>query len=177
VSYVIPDFRLELDWKETVPSFGDIATTYPNPEEGWVVSVDDENILYRYDDDTATWYPITDVQHTPFTAARDKANATNLYLANDDSLFTNLTPMILPENMNLVELVAARADTAAVAWSGEIHTNLTLVAGATVTVASGQSQNSATLNIPFNAGDGLQFYMNGVGINRPRILAFFRRRT
>ena len=48
-----------LQWKASVPSLNDIAVTYPNPEEGWTVSTDDTNIVYRYDEVTATWQPIS----------------------------------------------------------------------------------------------------------------------
>lgn len=37
-----------LDWKESVDSFNDIATTYPKPEDGWTVNVKDTDITYRY---------------------------------------------------------------------------------------------------------------------------------
>lgn len=37
-----------IDWKETVETFADIATTYPNPEDGWTVNVKDTNYTYRY---------------------------------------------------------------------------------------------------------------------------------
>lgn len=48
-----------LQWKASVPSFQNIAATYPNPQEGWTVSVDDTNIIYRYDDATGQWQPIS----------------------------------------------------------------------------------------------------------------------
>lgn len=37
-----------LDWKESVDTFEDIATTYPNPEDGWTVNVKDTDSTYRY---------------------------------------------------------------------------------------------------------------------------------
>jgi len=37
-----------IDWKESVETFDDIATTYPNPENGWTVNVKDSNITYRF---------------------------------------------------------------------------------------------------------------------------------
>jgi hypothetical protein len=37
-----------LEWKQSVATFADIATTYPNPEDGWTVSVKDTDITYRY---------------------------------------------------------------------------------------------------------------------------------
>ncbi|MFB5759119.1 pyocin knob domain-containing protein [Paenibacillus medicaginis] len=45
--------------KTAVETFDDIATTYPNPKEGWTVTVDDTNITYAYDEDTNTWYKIS----------------------------------------------------------------------------------------------------------------------
>ena len=37
-----------IDWKEAVDAFADIATTYPTPEDGWTVNTKDNNITYRY---------------------------------------------------------------------------------------------------------------------------------
>lgn len=38
-----------LDWKESVPTFDDIASIYPNPQDGWTVNVMDTNFTFRYD--------------------------------------------------------------------------------------------------------------------------------
>ena len=37
-----------IDWKEAVATYDDIATTYPNPEDGWTVNVKDTDYTYRY---------------------------------------------------------------------------------------------------------------------------------
>lgn len=37
-----------VDWKESVNSYADIAKTYPNPEDGWTVNVKDTDYTYRY---------------------------------------------------------------------------------------------------------------------------------
>lgn len=37
-----------LDWKEAVATYADIATTYPNPEDGWTVTTLDDDHTYRY---------------------------------------------------------------------------------------------------------------------------------
>ena len=37
-----------IDWKEAVDTFADIATTYPNPDDGWTVNVKDTDYTYRY---------------------------------------------------------------------------------------------------------------------------------
>lgn len=36
-----------IDWKESVETYNDVLTTYPNPEKGWTVNAD--NTTYRYD--------------------------------------------------------------------------------------------------------------------------------
>ena len=38
----------KIDWKEAVETFADIATTYPEPEEGWTVSVNDTDTVCRF---------------------------------------------------------------------------------------------------------------------------------
>lgn len=40
--------EMNVDWKESVDTFDDIATTYPNPESGWTVNAKDTNYTYRY---------------------------------------------------------------------------------------------------------------------------------
>lgn len=37
-----------IDWKEAVSTYDDIATTYPNPDNGWTVNVKDTDYTYRY---------------------------------------------------------------------------------------------------------------------------------
>ena len=37
-----------IDWKESVSTFDDIATIYPNPVDGWTVNVKDTDYTYRY---------------------------------------------------------------------------------------------------------------------------------
>lgn len=37
-----------IDWKESVDTYAGIATTYPNPQDGWTVNVKDTDYTYRY---------------------------------------------------------------------------------------------------------------------------------
>lgn len=37
-----------IDWKEAVSTYDDIATTYPTPDDGWTVNVKDTDYTYRY---------------------------------------------------------------------------------------------------------------------------------
>lgn len=38
-----------IDWKESVDTFSDIATVYPEPDDGWTVNVKDTDYTYRFD--------------------------------------------------------------------------------------------------------------------------------
>lgn len=49
VDNLISQVLSNIDWKESVATFGDIATTYSLPEDGWVVNVQDTDETYRYD--------------------------------------------------------------------------------------------------------------------------------
>lgn len=37
-----------IDWKESVNTYDDIATAYPSPQDGWTVNVKDTDYTYRY---------------------------------------------------------------------------------------------------------------------------------
>ena len=91
-----------LEWKPSVPTFGDIATTYPAPEEGWTVSVDDTNEIFRYDETLGQWISImtsfsTATQTAPgLMSAEDKKkldglNSANYVHKNGDVMTGNLT--------------------------------------------------------------------------------------
>lgn len=51
------ELNVGLDWKESVATFDDIATTYPNPQDGWTVNTKDTDITYRYTG--TTWIAIS----------------------------------------------------------------------------------------------------------------------
>lgn len=40
--------EMNIDWKESVDTFTDIATTYPEPQDGWTVNVNDTDYTYRF---------------------------------------------------------------------------------------------------------------------------------
>lgn len=60
-----------LDWKESVDNYDAISTTYPEPEEGWTVSVKDTNHIYRYDADTQKWVDIGQSADIPLATAKN----------------------------------------------------------------------------------------------------------
>lgn len=48
-----------VDWKESVATYKDILTTYPNPEDGWTVNVKDTDYTYRYSGSGSAWVAIS----------------------------------------------------------------------------------------------------------------------
>lgn len=54
-----------LQWKESVDSFADLATTYTNPKEGWTASTNDTNEVYRYDETDGEWKKLIDLSTIP----------------------------------------------------------------------------------------------------------------
>lgn len=49
VEQKLSQLETNIDWKEAVNTYNDIATTYPNPQDGWTVNVKDTDYTYRYD--------------------------------------------------------------------------------------------------------------------------------
>lgn len=48
VDNMISSLETNIDWKESVATYDDIAITYPNPVDGWTVNVKDTDYTYRY---------------------------------------------------------------------------------------------------------------------------------
>jgi hypothetical protein len=48
VNNIVSTLETNIDWKEAVNTYSDIATTYPNPQDGWTVNVKDTDYTYRY---------------------------------------------------------------------------------------------------------------------------------
>ena len=46
---MLSQLETNIDWKEAVDTYADIATTYPNPQDGWTVNVKDTDYTYRWD--------------------------------------------------------------------------------------------------------------------------------
>lgn len=49
VDNLLSQLETNIDWKEAVNTYADIATTYPNPQDGWTVNVKDTDYTYRWD--------------------------------------------------------------------------------------------------------------------------------
>jgi hypothetical protein len=98
---------------------------------------------------------------------------TNSYVNALGGPATNESPYILPFDATLTHISTATNGNET--WTAELRVGGTLVAGASLaTVAA--SSNFASYNINFNAGDGVQFYVDGSSVSKPLINAFFKRR-
>ena len=105
------------------------------------------------------------------SGTRNNASVTDQYLRIGDTP-SNLAPYILPENCMLkyMSLSCATAGT----WTAEVHVNGILISGAVLSVTGNTKAYIKFLTpISFNAGDEVELYLNGTGINRPRINAIF----
>lgn len=49
INNLLSQLETNIDWKEAVNTYADIATTYPNPQDGWTVNVKDTDYTYRWD--------------------------------------------------------------------------------------------------------------------------------
>lgn len=57
VDNLISGLEFDTSWQEPVATYADLATTYPNPENGWTVLVLDEGHVYNYNG--TEWVQIT----------------------------------------------------------------------------------------------------------------------
>lgn len=90
ISQVISD----IDWKESVATYNDIAITYPTPQDGWTVNVKDTDITYRYSG--SKWIEISANSIPLATSSVDgKMSKTDKsFLDTVKSLWTNVTTHI-----------------------------------------------------------------------------------
>lgn len=116
-----------------------------------------------------------DSRYIVVSANRGSATVTSQYLRQHDGVPMNLNRFILPFDATLIAMSAACNTSAS--WVAEVHNGLSLVAGATLSVTAATSAFRNDLTIDFSAGDDIELFMNGTSIDRPGILAVFRRRN
>lgn len=101
---------------------------------------------------------------------RDSSNTTNEYLRN--ALFTSneaSTRLIQDATLVGISVTTAEAET----WTARVRRNgvLTNLYSEALTASTGTQKN--TLNVDFSAGDVVQVYCDGTGINRPHVVLEF----
>jgi len=129
----------------------------------WVKSP--EYDLYVYDGNRECWVGVAERSISGWSGQL----VAHSYLSNAG----NLTSEVLPFKCVLVGMTATSER--GVVWTAEIHTNNSSVSGAAVGVGEDGRGFRGDLNIEFNAGDRIQFFVNGHNIDRPKIEAIFRK--
>jgi len=104
---------------------------------------------------------------------RGAANTTNQYLRSDDRVPMNLNGQRLNYDTTLVSLMVST--NGAETWDAEVRKNGVVAPVHTESVTASDYEISVP-NVDFDADDEIQFYCNGTGINRPKMIGIFQRR-
>jgi len=104
---------------------------------------------------------------------RGAANTTNQYLRSDDRVPMNLNGQRLNYDTTLVSLMVST--NGAETWDAEVRKNGVVAPVYTESVTASDYEISVP-NVDFDADDEVQFYCNGTGINRPKMIGIFQRR-
>lgn len=96
--------EMNIDWKESVATFADIATTYPDPQDGWTVNVNDTDYTYRFNGTkwiavSANAIPKATSQVDGLMAKEDKTNLDDMnskkHTHSNKSLIDTLTQVLI----------------------------------------------------------------------------------
>ena len=100
----LASLETKIDWKESVATFEDIASTYPNPVDGWTVNVKDTDYTYRYNGTewvviSANAIPKATSQIDGLMAKEDKTNLDDMnskkHTHSNKSLIDTLTQVLI----------------------------------------------------------------------------------
>ena len=105
-----------------------------------------------------------------FHGSRTK-KATNSYFESD-GLFTNVVPIYIPRDM-VLDTISVMTE-GSYTWTAEVHSSGVLIAGASLTVTADSKGKVKDLGIAVSEGTELSFYVNGTGIDKPRIIVTFK---
>jgi hypothetical protein len=110
----------------------------------------------------------------PFVASRNGV-VNNVYLRGPGRTPTNLSGFTLDRNATLTGIAAATNGT--FTWTAEIRKNNLVAPIASLSVVAVAKAYDGSLSVDVVAGDEIQIYCNGTNINRPTVVAFFKRRS
>ena len=129
-------FETNIDWKEAVNTYNDIATTYPNPEDGWTVSAKDDDCIYRYNG--TGWVEIS-------AGVIPKATSSNDGLLSKEN-YSKLSGISSGAEVNQNAFSNVVVGSTTITADAKTDT-LTLVAGDNVTITSNENGNEITISI------------------------------
>lgn len=166
----ISELVTSMTWKPAVATYADIATTYPNPQEGWTVVTTDTNIAWRYTDGawikiSANTIPVvtSSVNGLMTSAMFDKlngiANGAEVNVQADWNTSDNTADSYIKNKPNvqdctvLTKTLNAGATSLAFTNSaiGNNSTIIVLTNPYTSGVVTGATQSGTTATITFNA--------------------------
>lgn len=152
------------------PVFIETGVTPPdNPSDGQEFYNVTTGTKYIYDGTRAKWLSVS-VEWVG--AARDASNTTDQYMSAFDGVRTNLTGWRVPDDATIVG-VAMQTDGAST-WTVELRRNDTAAVIASKAILASNGTHDMTLDVDVNAGDFLQFYCNGTGVDRPMARFWYR---
>lgn len=130
----ISELVTSMTWKPAVATFSDIATTYPNPREGWTVVTTDTNIAWRYTN--GAWIEIS-ANTIPVVTSSVNGLMTSAMLGKLDGIATGAEV-----NQNTFSNV--KVGTATIGADSKTDT-LELVAGSNVTLTPDTTNDKITI--------------------------------
>ena len=77
IDNLISKIEMGTDWKESVNTYSDLFTTYPDPEDGWTVNILDSDLTYRFNGEewiciSANYIPNASADTSGKMSAEDK---------------------------------------------------------------------------------------------------------
>lgn len=173
-----------IDWKESVETYADIAKTYSNPQDGWTVNVKDTDYTYRYNG--KEWVAISANAIPKATNAVDgllsKEDHANYDDANskkhshsNKSVLDKITQSLL-DNWNSTSNAAiihyGKCSTDATTATKVVAcTGFTLTTGATILVRFGYTNTAANPTLNVNNTGAKAIYYRGSAISAGHLAA------
>ena len=116
------------------------------------------------------------------TCGRSQASVNNVWLRRSQNLPLNLTPFVVPFDSKIVAISLSTNSNAT--WDAEVYRNADVRAGGIPSDANkiaelqvaGANANSVLLDINVDANDEIGVFCRGLGIDRPGVTVFFKRR-
>ncbi|MFL0165586.1 pyocin knob domain-containing protein [Candidatus Clostridium helianthi] len=141
-----------MDWKESVATYNDLATTYPNSEDGWTANTKDTDITYRYNG--SAWIPIS-ANSIPLATSSVDGKMSKADKSKLDGIAANANNYVHPAN-HLATMITEdtthrfATDTEKLNWNtaytnNHIHSNKSILD--TITQALIDNWNSAYTHI------------------------------
>lgn len=108
------------------------------------------------------------------SAGREGPSVSNVYLRGPGGTPMNLAGYVIPFDAKIIAI--SMATRGAENWTFEVRKNNNPAVIASLTAAGVERAYNATVDVDIDAGDEIQFYCNGTGINSPSGSVIFRRR-